>query len=102
MNWLQVQLLIYTHPVSAVLHVNRHKHTHTDPVKNRDCNSCSPKTNTDCFVHGSAAELVHTQLGVVFLFEFLILCLGLELYFKRNPNSAIVYPHERRPTSPAV
>lgn len=60
------------------------------------------KTNTDCSVHVSTAELVHTQLGVVFLFAFLILCLDLKLYFKRNPNSAIVYPHRRRPTPPAV
>lgn len=61
-----------------------------------------PNANTDCFVHDSTAELVHAQLGVVFLFEYLILCLDLKLYLKRNPNSAIVYPHWRRPTPPAV
>lgn len=61
-------------------------------------------TNTDCFVHGSTAELVHAQLGVVFLSEFLILSLDPKLYLKKkkNPNSAIVYPHGRHPTLPAV
>lgn len=41
-------------------------------------------TNTDCFVHGSIAELVHTQLGVVFLSEFLILSLDPKLYLKKK------------------
>lgn len=58
------------------------------------------KTNTDFFVHGSTAELVHSWKWCSS--EFLILCLDLKLYFKRNPNSAIVYPHGRHPTPPAV
>lgn len=41
-------------------------------------------TNTDCFVHGSTAELVHAQLGVVFLSEFLILSLDPKLYLKKK------------------
>lgn len=60
------------------------------------------RTNTDCFEHGSTAELEQAQLGVVFLFAFLTLCLDLKLNLKRNPNTAIVYSHGRRPTPPGV
>lgn len=30
---------------------------------------------------------MHAHLGVVLLFAFIILCLHIKLYFKRNPNS---------------
>lgn len=45
-------------------------------------------TNTDCFVHGSTAELVHAQLGVVFLSEFLILSLDPKLYLKKKKKKS--------------
>lgn len=38
------------------------------------------QTFTDCSVHGSAAELEHAELGVVLVFEFLILSLDLKLF----------------------
>lgn len=55
-------------------------------------------------MHGSAAELEHAELGVVLIFEFLIVSLDLKLFKrkKKNPNSTIVYPHGSDPTLPAV
>lgn len=76
MNWLQVQLLIYTHPVFAVLQGNRHKYM----VK-----SCSPWLQSWRQVQTVlCSELAHAQLGVVFLFGFLILSLDLKLYSKNK------------------
>lgn len=65
------------------------------------CNYCSPEDKYGRFCVWLYCR-ISPQLEVVFISEFLVLCLDLKLYFKRNPNSAIVYPHGRHPTPPAV
>lgn len=66
MDRLQVQLLVHTHAVLAVLHRNRHKH-----IQYPGGDKLSrPRGQTEL-------EFVHTLLGAAFSSEFRTLCLDL-------------------------
>lgn len=80
MNWLQVQLLVHTHSMSAVLYVNTQKHT----VILLETMTAPPPEHRHELVWSFTEESEHAQLGVVFFFAFLILCLDLQLHFTKK------------------
>lgn len=84
MHRLQVQLLVHTHTMSAILHVNKQiTKTYEETLLKTIVATLLNIWRQSWILWSSAAKLVHKQLGGVVFFAFLIFCLDL-IYIERK------------------